>query len=95
MDLVLAADGAEALEILARDRSFVVLFFDIMMPGMSGIELYDAVQARWPGLEKRIVFITGGTFGPQGPLGTRPNTLLRKPLGLEALENEVTKRKGT
>jgi PAS domain S-box-containing protein len=55
---VLTADnGADALKILARTPHVDVLFSDVMMPGMSGIELARQVHERYPGT--RIVLASG------------------------------------
>jgi CheY-like chemotaxis protein len=35
------------------------------MPGFGGIEVYNAIRSRRPGLEARIVFMTGGAFTSQ------------------------------
>ena len=58
-----ANSGAAALNRL-RDRSYDLVFSDMKMPGMSGVELYDEVARRRPGLERRIIFITGDTLNP-------------------------------
>jgi len=58
-----ANNGAAALNRL-RDRSYDLVFSDMKMPGMSGVELYDEVARRRPGLERRIIFITGDTLNP-------------------------------
>ena len=36
-----------------------------MMPEMSGIELYEQLERRYPAYLQRIVFMTGGAFTPQ------------------------------
>jgi len=36
-----------------------------MMPEMSGIELYEQLQAKFPEYVQRIVFMTGGAFTSQ------------------------------
>jgi two-component system, cell cycle sensor histidine kinase and response regulator CckA len=41
---------------------FEAVLCDLMMPGMSGIQLYRALKARAPGMEERLVFMTGGAF---------------------------------
>jgi CheY-like chemotaxis protein len=68
----LAASGQRALELLLGREPFDAVpsdtipfdavLCDLMMPGMSGIELYRALKARAPGVEERLVFMTGGAF---------------------------------
>ena len=55
--------GAAALDRLV-DRTYDLVFSDMKMPGMSGVELYDEVARRRPGLERRIVFVTGDLLNP-------------------------------
>ena len=54
--VTLAEDGAQALEAVGRER-FDLIFSDIKMPGMDGMELLDALLAR--GVEAPIVMISG------------------------------------
>lgn len=79
-DVVSAASGREALELL-RDRSFDVVVADLMMPGVTGMDLYEAARIGFPGLEQRFVFMTGGAFTPQSAslLATVPNRCVGKP----------------
>jgi CheY-like chemotaxis protein len=58
-----APDGASALVRLATARYDAVLC-DLMMPGVSGIELAEEVSRRWPELRSRMVFLTGGAVTP-------------------------------
>jgi len=60
-DVVVASDGEEALEICARE-SFDVVLCDVMMPGISGVEVYERLRARDPAWAERFVFVTGGAF---------------------------------
>ena len=48
-EVVTAIDGAEALELIGS-QPFDLIFSDVVMPGLSGIELADEVAARSPGL---------------------------------------------
>jgi PAS domain S-box-containing protein len=78
---VWATGAAEALEILAagRDR-FDVVFSDVVMPGMSGIELAHALERRYPDLP---VVLTSGyshVLAQEGPHGFE---LLQKPYAAE------------
>lgn len=61
----LAASGKQALEKLLTQGPFDAVLCDLMMPGMSGIQLFRAVKAASPGTEERLVFMTGGAFTPE------------------------------
>jgi hypothetical protein len=47
------------------------------------MELYDAIRQAHPGMEQRIVFMTGGAFTARGRefLATVPNRCVEKPFG--------------
>jgi CheY-like chemotaxis protein len=61
-EVVTALGGHEALRTLQRDSSFDVILCDLQMPEMSGMDLHTAVQARFPALADRFIFVTGGAF---------------------------------
>lgn len=56
--------GAAAQALLAHDRAFDLLLCDLMMPEVSGMELYGWLRERHPELAERVVFMTGGVFTP-------------------------------
>lgn len=58
-DVTLASDGADALAQLGA-RRYQAIACDLMMPGMSGIELSDMLAKTDPDHRRRIVFLTGG-----------------------------------
>src|SRR5207244_3729488 len=60
-DTSVVSRGREALDRLQRE-SFDVVFCDMMMPDVGGVELYQTLQQRQPGTERRLVFMTGGAF---------------------------------
>jgi two-component system, cell cycle sensor histidine kinase and response regulator CckA len=62
--VTLANGGREALELMAKDE-FDVVFCDVMMPVMTGLELHQEVRTRFPLLAERFIFITGGPFTPE------------------------------
>ncbi len=63
-EVVAVSSGAEAQELLARDRAFDLVYCDLMMPAMSGMELHAWLVNLDPGLAARVVFVTGGAFTP-------------------------------
>ena len=59
-EVTTAASGAEALAAIEGTDRFDLVLCDIMMPGMTGLELFDRVLAFDPGTAERFVFATGG-----------------------------------
>jgi CheY-like chemotaxis protein/anti-sigma regulatory factor (Ser/Thr protein kinase) len=85
-EVVSVADGASALAAV-RTRPFDVIVCDVMMAGATGVDVYRQLAADHPGLERRIVFITGGTFTPElGEfIADTGNHVLEKPFPPERL----------
>ncbi len=80
-DVVLAYDGSAAYDILQSDTRFDVILCDLMMPGLSGADLYRRVSELHPELESRFIFMTGGSLNELGDAfaeSVRPR-LLTKP----------------
>ena len=76
-------DAQAALEILgSRAADFDVVFTDVVMPGMSGIELGKQIKARWPHLE---VVLTSGYSHVIVEEGTHGFPLLKKPYSIDSL----------
>ncbi len=61
-DVVVAESGREALEILRTDKAFDVILCDLMMPEVSGMDLYETLRLIDPALQARVVLMTGGAF---------------------------------
>ncbi|MDP9035133.1 MAG: PAS domain S-box protein [Myxococcota bacterium] len=87
-DVAAATSAHEALAILDSEKAFDVIFCDLMMPEMSGIQLYELLRKKKPGLEARIVFMTGGGFTTSAAefLATIGNRRLEKPFSLGVVE---------
>ncbi len=52
------SDGKAGLDKLAKN-AYDLIFTDLKMPGMSGIELYEAIKKKHPNSAKKVIFITG------------------------------------
>ncbi len=77
-----AARGEHALEAARRAGTIDLLVTDMVMPGMGGVALADALQAQWPGLP--AVFISGHDVPPAAH-GAAPRPVLRKPFSTAEL----------
>ncbi|THD61553.1 MAG: PAS domain-containing sensor histidine kinase [Phenylobacterium sp.] len=75
------AQAAIAALETGADR-FDVVFSDVVMPGMSGIELGQLITARWPHLE---VILTSGYSHVIVEEGTHGFPLLKKPYSVDGL----------
>jgi signal transduction histidine kinase/ActR/RegA family two-component response regulator len=60
----IALDGQSALEKL-RKTDYDVVLCDVMMPGISGLDVYRQVRAENEPLARRFVFATGGLFSQE------------------------------
>jgi PAS domain S-box-containing protein len=71
----------EALEMFARGERFDVILCDLMMPDMTGMDLYRNLQRVAPDQAERIVVLTGGVFTPSARqfLDTVANPRIEKP----------------
>jgi PAS domain S-box-containing protein len=90
-DVTATTSVDDALTVLQSGRQFDVIFCDLMMPGMSGIELFDVLRERQPALAKRIVFMTGGAFTARAAdfLAVSENRQVEKPFSLGLIERIV------
>ncbi|HET7542755.1 MAG TPA: ATP-binding protein [Polyangiaceae bacterium] len=86
-DVVVALSGAEAMSKFADGRGFDVIFCDVMMPEMSGMEVYRQIRERHPGQQRKLVFMTGGAFVEPAAhfIESVANPTLKKPFTGSAL----------
>ena len=80
-NVTVSSTAKEALRLLTAGQHFDVIFSDLMMPEMSGMEFYDQVCRVLPDQLERMVFMTGGAFTPAARafLDEIPNERLEKP----------------
>jgi CheY-like chemotaxis protein len=86
-DVVLASGGVEALSILAADR-FDLVLCDVVMPDVSGADVYERVLERDHALAQRFVFVTGtvGSELVESFLRTTGRPILQKPVRCEEID---------
>jgi PAS domain S-box-containing protein len=91
-DAIAVGSGTAALAELASNE-FDVILCDVMMPGLSGVDVYRHLAATRPGLERRFVFITGGAFTAdvESFLATCENEVLAKPFQLATVLAAITR----
>jgi PAS domain S-box-containing protein len=90
-DVAIATSAPEALERLRTDPEVDVVLCDLLMPAMSGMDLYRELQNELPGVQERMVFMTGGAFTPRAAefLASVPNERLEKPFDLNQVRKLV------
>ncbi|RZM35577.1 MAG: PAS domain-containing protein [Sphingomonas sp.] len=89
---VWAANAQDALTELERDAArFDIVFSDVVMPGMNGIELGKAIRLKYPDLP---VVLTSGYSNVLAQDGTHGFELLHKPYSVEQLSRMLRKVAG-
>ena len=83
--VITAPNGEEALRKL-RDEKYDVVFTDIRMPGMSGLEMAEQVKARQPWLPVVIVTGYGTDANEERARAAGVSAFLHKPLSPEMIE---------
>jgi PAS domain S-box-containing protein len=82
-----AADARQALELIARDQwAFDLVFSDVIMPGMNGVELATLIRERYPHLP---VVLTSGYSSSLAESAHHGFELIRKPYSVEALSRTL------
>jgi PAS domain S-box-containing protein len=84
-----AADAGQALDLLGRDQwAFDLVFSDVIMPGMNGVELANLIRERYPHLP---VVLTSGYSSVLAESAHHGFELIRKPYSVEALARTLRK----
>jgi CheY-like chemotaxis protein/two-component sensor histidine kinase len=81
-------DARAALKRLLQEPAHDVVLCDLMMPTMTGMDLYEEVTRQRPELGERFVFMTGGAFTDRASefLARVPNDRIDKPFNRSALK---------
>lgn len=92
-EVTVVTQAAEAVEMLARGDRWDAILCDLLMPGMSGIDLYRETLRIAPDAAHSIVFMTAGAFTPhaQAFLESVSNACLEKPFDIGKLRSTIAR----
>jgi PAS domain S-box-containing protein len=85
----------QAIEMLSRDQNFDAIVCDLMMPQVTGMDVYAAVMKIDPALADKMIFVTGGAFTETARqfLDTlAPGRHIEKPFDLKSLRALINEK---
>ena len=90
-DTMCVPRAADALAAIRGGTSFDIIFCDLMMPDMTGLEFYDTLLRTRPLDAHRVAFLTGGAVTGRASefLASVANMTLEKPFELRQLQSLV------
>lgn len=60
-DVTITTSGRKAIDIINKDeKRFDLIICDVSMPDINGVNFYLYIAKHHAGLEKRVIFMTGG-----------------------------------
>jgi len=89
-EVSVVSGARQALDRMRREP-FDVVLTDLLMPEVSGMELYEMVLQQFPALAPRMVFVTGGAFTPAARrfMEAHRDRFLEKPFEVASLRELV------
>jgi CheY-like chemotaxis protein len=78
-------DPERAVKHLLEDGAGIaIVYCDLMMPGMTGMDVEAAVRRRCPKSADKLVFMTGGAFSPNAQrfISEHPDVSVGKPFNI-------------
>jgi CheY-like chemotaxis protein len=92
-DVEVVTEAQQALARIAKGERYDIVLCDLMMPVMTGMDLYAEIVRLAPKLVGRIVFMTGGAFTPRARafLESVVNPCLEKPLDTSKLRSIIAR----
>ncbi|MDB4996465.1 MAG: sensor histidine kinase/response regulator [Myxococcaceae bacterium] len=92
-DVDVETSGAAALERIYGGGTYDIILCDLMMGDLTGVDVYERIATARPGLERTLVFMTGGavTERARSFLARVPNQCLPKPFTVAELEQALAK----
>jgi CheY-like chemotaxis protein len=85
--VVIAVDGADAIELIRSGERFDVILSDVMMPRLDGTQLYCALLELAPDQAQRMAFMSSGKHSSETLDHERP--CLGKPFDFAQLRSLV------
>ena len=89
LDLLVASDGLEGLDILENESNIDVVLSDMKMPGLNGIEFISKAKEIFP--EKKYFLLTGFEITPEIQTALDRGLIekyMRKPFNKKEIESE-------
>ncbi|MFC0253018.1 response regulator [Massilia consociata] len=83
LEVVVAHSGQEAMALLASQGDIDAVFSDVVMPGMTGLELADAIGVMYPRV--KVVLASGFTRPGQLADRERPYLFTTKPYKIDTI----------
>ena len=83
----LATNGIEAIEAIEH-QSYDIVFMDIQMPGMDGLEATKIIRQRWH-QDQKIIIVTSSNNYREICLEAGADYFLTKPLGIENFRETI------
>ncbi len=92
-DVTISSSGRDATD-LCMSGEFDLVLCDVMMPEVSGMDVFSRVRRERPDIAQRFVFMTGGAFTPTARafLESVDNEQIIKPFSLRDLRSLVARR---
>ncbi len=90
-EVVTLVNPGEALRRIGGGERFDLVLSDLVMPGMTGMELHAELERVAPSLAARMLFVTGGAFTQRAArfVAEMRDRVLEKPLEPEVLRRAV------
>ncbi|MEP6651770.1 MAG: response regulator [Myxococcales bacterium] len=95
-DVVVLNRATDAFVRFQAGERFDLVLCDVLMPVVSGPEVYATIKERWPDILPNLVFMTGGAFTPATAefIGKAMTPILPKPFQLSELAKLIEERVG-
>jgi PAS domain S-box-containing protein len=90
-EISVVSSGREALALLrgAQGKTYDAVLCDLLMPGMTGVELFAVVERELPEIAARFIFMSGGYWVGHDAALTGAQPVLEKPFNLEQVRQAL------